>query len=138
MCHVFIIDDDPIQHSIASILMKKYSEGTKYESFINAGKALDELAEHVNDPVELPDVILLDLNMPAIDGWKFLKFYEELVPRLKKAINIFVISSSVDQRDISRAEGYSFVKGFYSKPLTPDFIVRNIENHCCSHFIGAA
>ena len=67
-----------------------------------------------------PDVILLDINMPVLNGWEFL---EELIPQLDKFPNdlpVFMLSSTIDQADFDKAKTYSIVKGFYSKPLTKE------------------
>jgi CheY-like chemotaxis protein len=60
--------------------------------------------------------------MPVVDGWDFLESFEKFKDTLAKKIRIFIVSSSVDEKDISRSQSYSSVEGFISKPLTPDVI----------------
>jgi response regulator RpfG family c-di-GMP phosphodiesterase len=64
--------------------------------------------------------------MPVVDGWDFLEKFEKISNTLIKEIRIFIVSSSVDEKDISRSQSYSSVKGFISKPLTPDIIRKTI------------
>ena len=123
MSKVFIIDDDPIHQRIAQIMISKHKLFDEFVSYTEAGEALDVL-ENNTDAESLPDVILLDLNMPVIDGWGFLEKFDRIKASLAKEIKIFIVSSSVDEKDISRSQSYSSVKGFISKPLTPD-IIRN-------------
>ena len=122
MSRVFIIDDDPIHQRIAQIMIVKHLIFDEYSSFLDASKALDYLESHCNTAEELPDVILLDLNMPGVDGWDFLNRYVALSSSINKDIKIFIVSSSVDEKDKLRAESYSNVKGFISKPLTPQIL----------------
>ena len=67
---------------------------------------------------EQPDVILLDINMPVMDGWDFLEWFKEYKSHFPKPISIFMVSSSIDRRDIEKAKSYAEVKDYISKPLT--------------------
>ena len=122
MSKVFIIDDDPIHQRIAQIMITKHQLYSEFVSYTEAGKALEFLNTNHNVLELLPDVILLDLNMPVVDGWDFLDAYEKIKDNFTKEIKIFIVSSSVDEKDISRSQSYSSVKGFFSKPLSPDVI----------------
>lgn len=122
MSKVFIIDDDSIHQRIAQIMIEKHQLFDEYTSFIEAEKAIAFLKENKANIDRLPDVILLDLNMPVIDGWDFLELYETFRYEVAKAIRIFIVTSSVDEKDIMRAQNFSAVTGFISKPLSPDII----------------
>lgn len=122
MSKVFIIDDDSIHQRIAQIMIEKHKLFDEYTSFTEAEKAVEFLRENKDNVQQLPDVILLDLNMPVIDGWDFLELFEHFRNEVSKAIRIFIVTSSVDEKDILRAQHYSAVTGFISKPLSPDII----------------
>jgi two-component system chemotaxis response regulator CheY len=124
---VFIIDDDPIHQRIAQIMISKYNLFDEYFSYTEAQVALDFLKENTENSELIPGVILLDLNMPVIDGWDFLEAFETLKEKLKSIIKIYIVSSSVDEKDLIRSKQYASVKGFISKPLSPD-IIRTIIN----------
>jgi CheY-like chemotaxis protein len=119
---VFIIDDDPIHQRIAQIMISKNQIYDGFFSYTEADKALEFLKANSDDQEKLPDVILLDLNMPVVDGWDFLEAFEVIKKDLKKTIRVFIVTSSVDEKDIVRSKLFSSVKGFISKPLTPDII----------------
>ncbi len=122
MSKVFIIDDDPIHQRIAQIMIVKHLIYDEYSSYLEAGKAFKFLEHHRDDIQSLPDVILLDLNMPGMDGWDFLDKYNKLKTSVIKDIKIYIVSSSVDEKDKLRAQSYSTVQGFISKPLSPQIL----------------
>ncbi|HEY1024583.1 MAG TPA: response regulator [Sphingobacteriaceae bacterium] len=122
MSTVFIIDDDSIHQRIAQIMIEKHRLFDVYKSYTEAEQALDFLRDNQTDPNALPDVILLDLNMPVVDGWDFLDAFEDINKNLQKQIRIYIVTSSVDEKDKVRSQTYSTVSGFISKPLSPDII----------------
>ncbi len=107
---ILIIDDDPINNLICEKMLQIKGICSNSFSFTNASKALDFLAEIKGNT---PLAILLDLNLPELDGWQFLERYKLL------NINspVFILTSSIDPRDKSRSESYKEVKGFFTKPL---------------------
>ncbi|MBC7912968.1 MAG: response regulator [Pyrinomonadaceae bacterium] len=127
MSKVFIIDDDPIHQRIAQIMITKHQIFDEYVSYTEAAKALEFLDQSSKLIDLLPDVILLDLNMPVVDGWDFLEKFEKIRSNIVKNIQIYIVSSSVDDKDISRSQSYSSVLGFISKPLTPEIIRRTLN-----------
>lgn len=127
MSKVFIIDDDPIHQKIAQILIVKNGIYDEYSSFMDASSALKFIVSNAENGDLLPNVILLDLNMPIMDGWTFLDEYQKIKDQLAREIRIFIISSSVDEKDRLRSEEYSTVRGFICKPLSPDLLKETVQ-----------
>ncbi len=121
MIKAFLIDDDPIQLRLAELLINRTGAFGQLRIFRRADQAL-EFLESRSDGGELPDVILLDLNMPVTDGWMFLERFAGIAPQLGKTIHIFILSSSIDENEIDRSRQYPFVSGFISKPINPDMV----------------
>jgi CheY-like chemotaxis protein len=95
----------------------------RYELFQDTSHSLDGriiiefLITNRFKPENLPDLIFLDLNMPGFSGWDFLEEFERLQSSFRKAINIYIVSSSIDPNDKLNASQYHFVKGFLTKPV---------------------
>jgi len=111
-----IIDDDPIFIFGSKILLRNNGFASHYLICQNGKEALDVITPLIESEEGLPEVIFLDLNMPIMDGWEFLDEFGKI--SLKSEIRIYILSSSVDSRDIERAKKYSMVDGFIAKPLT--------------------
>jgi len=121
---VLVVDDDPIHQKIAQIMIDRHHIFDECYSFTDGQLAIDYIRENSSNPDVLPNVILLDLNMPNLDGWGFLDQFLSLYDNIEKEIKIYIVSSSVDAKDMVRSKIYPFVIGFISKPLSPE-ILRN-------------
>jgi len=107
--HLLIVDDDPINNIITQKRLSDAVGNLKMTVFEWASEALYQLE---NEP--LPDLVLLDLNMPELTGWDFLEACQaQQVP-----IEIIILTSSIDERDKEKAKVYPNVKAFISKPLS--------------------
>lgn len=120
---ILLVDDDEINNFISIKLIKKALDNTSISSCLNGKFAIDQLVElQNNDPATLPDFILLDINMPIMNGWEFLDEYKRLELDPLGKTKIYIISSSVFSNDINKAKSYPLVKNFISKPLSVDKI----------------
>ena len=118
----YIIDDDAIFVFVLKKLLEKNGNFGKMIDFKNGNDAIDILFSKQS---ELPCVILLDLNMPIIDGWQFLDQLED--SELKNELNVYIMSSSIDRTDIEKSKTYSIVKDFISKPVNADKLNKILE-----------
>lgn len=120
---ILLVDDDEINNFISIKLIKKAVENTEISSCLNGRFAIEELVDlQKEDPGKLPDYILLDINMPVMNGWEFLEEYKRLNIDPQGKSQIYVISSSVFSNDINKARSYPLVKNFISKPLSVEKI----------------
>jgi CheY-like chemotaxis protein len=86
--------------------------------FQNGEEALQFIKSNLSNTNVLPDYIFLDINMPFVDGWMFLEDFEQLKSKLAKPMTIYVVSSSIDPRDIARAKNNNNVSDYVVKPVT--------------------
>jgi two-component system chemotaxis response regulator CheY len=117
---IALIDDDKIFQLTASrtIIATKITD--KVLQFENGEDALKFIRENHADASMLPDFVFLDINMPFVDGWMFLDDYASLKPRLAKPMTIYMVSSSIDPRDISRAKRNMDISDYVIKPVTKE------------------
>lgn len=116
--HIVLLDDDPITNKLHHMIITKHNKNRKVVPFENSNMALEYLRNHQ------PDLVLLDLNMPEIDGWKFL----DLLNEYHINVDVVIISSTINAADSNRAYSYPSVKDFLMKPLTYDKIKHLIDN----------
>lgn len=114
-----LVDDEQVFHWIADKFIENINHGLKSVSLYNGMEALDYLKDPNN---QIPDILFLDLNMPIANGWKFLDEFGSLHGNLSKTMDIYIVSSSIDPEDFKKAESYSYVRKFISKPLTQQTI----------------
>lgn len=116
----YIIDDDPIFIFGLKRMLEHADFCNEFVVFNNGEDALDNLKPLMKTGENFPELILLDLNMPIMDGWQFLdEFIKEDCP--KKTI-IYIISSSIDPVDVEKAKEYQNVSSYVIKPITRDKI----------------
>jgi CheY-like chemotaxis protein len=112
---IILVDDDPINNLINKRLITKLDLSDKVEEYLDAEKAIERIKNlKVKDKV----LILLDINMPVMNGWDFLNSYTEKFSDRKD--KIVMLSSSIEAQDRQRAFSFDVVDGFLEKPLTPE------------------
>lgn len=116
--HLCIIDDDQIyQFTIRKTLELKQAFD-KLSCFDDGLSAINFIKDNLKDQSKIPDIILLDIKMPKMNGWGFLEEFLTIKPLIKKQINLFLVTSSIDYRDRERAREYSYISEFKVKPIS--------------------
>jgi len=105
---VLVVDDSELIHNMYRLIMKKYS-GCTLTKAMNGKEALDKLA--IQDDF---DLILLDVNMPIMNGLQFLK----IVKQECKYTHIPIIITSVEGKEDDVLRGLNLgAKGYIVKPF---------------------
>ncbi len=121
---VAIIDDDRVFQKVTWMKIERRNLARKVLMFSDGEQAIHFLEEKAASPDELPDIILLDLNMPVMDGWDFLDAFVRLRPKIGKQITLFVATSSVNPEDMRRAQQISAVSDYVVKPISDSSLNR--------------
>ena len=123
-----LIDDDEIFQFIMKNTIAEISPDIRIKFFSDGEKGMDFLKQNLGAATNLPDIILLDVNMPFMDGWEFLKEYKSLQTKIKKDINIYLLTSSNNPNDIAMAKEISELSGYLVKPISKEGI-KNLISH---------
>ncbi len=116
----FIVDDDEIYVYGLKRLVAIHDLCKNLLVFNNGEEAIKYLKPIMANADQLPDIILLDINMPIMDGWDFLNEFIKIEANLSKKITIYMITSSINNEDIEKAKTYSEVSNYFVKPVTLD------------------
>jgi len=115
---VCVIDDDPIFLYGIKRIMKEIEFCDEIIVYEDGESALNELGSMVLEGKKLPDVVLLDLNMPVMDGWVFLDDFVKFPNHNQDHLSLYILSSSINPGDIEKAKQYPIIENYISKPVT--------------------
>jgi CheY-like chemotaxis protein len=128
---IMLIDDDELTNFIHRLVIEKSGYARHIQIAESGRDALDYLSksETGNDPdlYPSPDLIFLDINMPAMNGWEFLEEYKKMCVRNR--IILVMLSTSLFAEDKARAEEMPEISGFENKPLNAEKLVGVIEKY---------
>lgn len=122
---ICVIDDDPIVvFGIRKMLQGAFPDAT-FTSYENGKVALDHLSAAVASANPLPRHILLDINMPIMDGWQFLDAFIRLP--ITEPMDITIITSSIDPADLQQWETFRGLTHhrleFRNKPIKKEDLI---------------
>jgi CheY-like chemotaxis protein len=109
------VDDDYINNIANERLIKKLGISFESVNFLDPSEALEFLSK---DEQKF-DLMLLDINMPRLNGWEFLDKYKSIVGKFP----IFMLTSSLDPSDQRKAAEHPLLTGFFVKPLTKEMML---------------
>lgn len=115
---VFLVDDDQIFRTATTVLLQREIQEIEISEFKNGMEVYDRLLEIERTKEPLPNLILLDINMPLMNGWEFLEELKECAPELRNNIDIHILTSSIAPEDMNLSLTYEFIKGYITKPFT--------------------
>ena len=122
---VYVIDDDKVFHFIIKKLFLKNNIDIKPSFYLNGLEAIEGIKEKIDLGYSLPDLILLDINMPIMDGWQFLDEFRKTNKEKEKQTTIYLISSSDSISDLNKAKEYQDqITEYMFKPVTVNDLSR--------------
>lgn len=124
---IYIIDDDNLYQLLLKRSIEKLNPATKIVPFKNGAEAWEYIEERLAMGQAMPDFLLLDINMPVMDGWQFLEVLQQKKEQFDPMLCIYMISSSIDQNDRSAAMGNPLIRQYISKPVPVDVLTKIIH-----------
>ncbi|MEO5893245.1 MAG: response regulator [Ferruginibacter sp.] len=117
-----IVDDDPFNNILCKMMLKDTLGELDIKTFTAPEDGLAFIQNEYTHTLG-PTILFLDINMPTLTGWEFMEVYEKFGPAITEQISVYILSSSVDDRDSDKADANNYIKGFISKPLSHDIIL---------------
>ncbi len=113
-----IVDDDAIHNRLCTIAIKQFNTRAEVTSMTDPVAALAHIQERYAQSGDTNTILLLDLNMPVMNGWEFLEHMSGYDESIRSQLDVYILTSSIDGRDRDRARNNTLVCGFMEKPLT--------------------
>jgi CheY-like chemotaxis protein len=117
---VMCVDDDPIVLMLNELVLREHAFCNELIKIESAELALEHFSQQAKLPLGqavLPNILFLDINMPTMDGWRFLSEFAENFQEFHSKVSIVILSSSVNPADIEKANKHPLVIGFMPKPI---------------------
>ena len=125
--NICVVDDDDIYQYTIVRTLESIKTPKNIIVFSDGEAAINFMLDNLNQENEQPDVILLDINMPIMDGFQFMEEFVKIKPKVGKNITVYMVSSSVDPVDIERAKSISAISDYIIKPINKGKLKSIIE-----------
>jgi CheY-like chemotaxis protein len=119
--NILLVDDDEICILLAKRIINSAGIANTIHSVHNGKEAIDVFNHYFDREIAIPDVILLDLNMPLMDGFEFIEAFKSLDLAHKEKVLIIVTTSSIDPADLKRVQSLG-IQYYLTKPITEESI----------------
>jgi CheY-like chemotaxis protein len=126
---ILLIDDDPDDNYIHQLVIDSWGKCDAVRVAENGAAALMYLTDTTAANYCRPEVILLDINMPGMNGFEFLGEYHLLADHLKSNVVVMMLTTSLNPADVDRAGQFDEVTGYDNKPLTKAMLDRVLAEH---------
>jgi CheY-like chemotaxis protein len=123
---VLLIDDDPICNFISHEIMIKQNITKEVHIAGDGKKGLEFIIEYYDKNEAIPELIILDLNMPGMDGYEFLQTFERIFPEGKEKTKIIIVSNLFSRNDIETLQAMGFTD-YFDKPLTTEKLINALQ-----------
>lgn len=126
---VLLIDDMKSDNFLTTRIIRRAQIAGAVEICLSGGEGLTLLREKIAAGTPVPDLLLLDINMPGMNGWEFLHQYDELPAAVRKNIVVCMLTTSDAEEDRALAGKYPTVRRFCTKPFTDAQLAEILEDY---------
>ena len=117
---ILLVDDDDATNYLHELYIKEWDCADKVYKASNGQEAIDFLNTNEYFRQERPSLILLDINMPIMNGFEFMEAYQNIAPELKASLVVVLLTSSLHSMDQERASNLKDLSNFINKPLSKE------------------
>ncbi len=116
---VWLIDDDAVSNMIHSVFFHEHFPRIQIKTFEKAEEALHDLKQNIKSKESklIPDLIILDINMPVMNGWDFLEDFHDSMIFMTEQIGVVMLTSSIATEDYRKSLQFPAVIAYLTKPL---------------------
>lgn len=126
---ILLVDDSESVNFIHSRIIKKAKCAQNCVAVTDGQKALDFLQSKENEQHPKPNLILLDINMPGMDGWEFAERHNKLPSNQQADIVVLMLTASLNRDDELKVEQLNYIDGVCVKPLTIEIMTELVERY---------
>lgn len=126
--NIMLVDDDYATNYLHQLFLEESGRVNNIMIAKSADEALALLREGF-EKNEIPEIIFLDINLPAKNGWEFIDEYSEIVGEQKSESKVIMLSTSENPRDMEKSKEYELIKEYRIKPLSVPIINEVVDKY---------
>ncbi|MFT5358045.1 MAG: CheY-like chemotaxis protein [Polyangiales bacterium] len=124
---ILLIDDEEADNYYHQRVIRRLGCAERVVVKTNGQLGLDYLTTKTADGYPQPDIVFLDINMPVMNGWEFLRAYAKLAPEQRAHVVLVMLTTSLSEEDRSAAQAVA--TDFHSKPLKKEALLAILATH---------
>lgn len=126
--HFIIIDDSQLDCFIGEKIIQNTGTFSSVKSYTQAAEAYEIIKNSDPNPAEAITIVVLDIQMPVMNGFQFVENFELLPENIRANYAIFMFSSSINENDKNRLENHPCIRKFYSKPISKEIVAKIVDS----------
>ena len=126
--HFIIIDDSQLDCFIGEKIIQNTGTFSSVKSYTQAAEAYEIIKNSDPNPAEAITIVVLDIQMPVMNGFQFVENFELLPENIRANYAIFMFSSSINENDKNRLENHPCIRKFYGKPISKEIVAKILDS----------